>query len=51
VSTAAAFQYIAVALADCVGANPDFIRRDYASYRQAYELAGHKYPRVPVPPG
>lgn len=46
-----AFQYIAVGLADCVGANPDFIRRDFASYRQAYELADHKYPREPVVPG
>jgi glutamine---fructose-6-phosphate transaminase (isomerizing) len=49
VSTAAAFQYIAVGLADCVGANPDFIRRDFASYRRAYDLADHKYPREPPP--
>ena len=51
VGTAAAFQYIAVGLADCVGANPDFIRRDFASYRRAYELAEHKYPREPIDPG
>lgn len=51
VSTAAAFQYIAVGLADCVGANPDFIRRDSARYRRAYDLANHKYPREPVSPG
>jgi hypothetical protein len=51
VSTAAAFQYIAVGLADCVGANPDFIRRDFARYRQAYDLADHKCPRESVGPG
>ena len=50
VSTAAAFQYIAVGLADCAGANPDFIRRDSARYRRAYDLANHKYPREPVSP-
>ena len=50
VSTAGAFQYLAVGLADCVGANPDFIRRDFESYRHAYELADHKYPRQPVAP-
>jgi glucosamine--fructose-6-phosphate aminotransferase (isomerizing) len=48
VSTAGAFQYLAVGLADCVGANPDFIRRDVERYRRAYELASHKYPRDPV---
>ena len=51
VSTAAAFQYVAVELADCVGANPDFIRRDFEEYRRAYDLADHKYPREPVESG
>jgi glutamine---fructose-6-phosphate transaminase (isomerizing) len=47
-STAAAFQYLSVGLADCVGANPDFIRRDFEEYRRAYDLASHKFPREPA---
>ena len=43
--TAAAFQHLTVGLADCAGANPDFIRRDFEPYRRAYDLAEHKFPR------
>jgi glutamine---fructose-6-phosphate transaminase (isomerizing) len=46
--TAATFQYVSVGLADCVGANPDFIRRDFEEYRRAYDLAAHKFPREPA---
>lgn len=46
-ATAAAFQFLTIGLADCVGANPDFIRRDFEEYRRAYDVAAHKFPREP----